>query len=72
MQALEINGHHIGNYDPCLLGGFKGLSRVSVMMPTLEVVQHLPALAEQNVETLRSLSVICKASNLNMISELIY
>ncbi|KAL5514673.1 hypothetical protein ACEPAG_1989 [Sanghuangporus baumii] len=60
LQALEINGRHAHNYDPELLHRFEGLRRISVIMPTAEVVHALPGCFQRNLETLQELTIICK------------
>ncbi|KXN87161.1 hypothetical protein AN958_09125 [Leucoagaricus sp. SymC.cos] len=62
LRELEINGHHSKLYDPKLLLQFKWLSKISIIMPTLEVVQVLEEWVKVVQQTLRSLNVICKMS----------
>ncbi|OCB90530.1 hypothetical protein A7U60_g2264 [Sanghuangporus baumii] len=60
LQAIEINGRHAHNYDPELLHRFARLRRISVIMPTAEVVHALPGCFQRNLETLQELTIICK------------
>ncbi|KAL5520814.1 hypothetical protein ACEPAF_2817 [Sanghuangporus sanghuang] len=60
LQAIEINGRHAHNYDPELLLRFARLRRISVIMPTAEVVHALPGCFQRNLETLQELTIICK------------
>ncbi|TDL27812.1 hypothetical protein BD410DRAFT_712707 [Rickenella mellea] len=64
LQELEFNGHHNGNYDPRMLVNFIGLRRISVIMPSSEVVGVFPVWMDRTGETLRSLTLICRASPL--------
>ena len=49
------------NYDPSLLLGFSHLRKLSIIMPSSEIVQVLPACIHQNMKTLEAFTVICKA-----------
>lgn len=62
LQEIEINGHHEKYYDPYLLVALHGLHKISLIMPTRDVVHLLPAWCQNNRNTLRSLSLICKVS----------
>ena len=60
LRSLEINGRHAWNYDPDVLHKFERLRRISVIMPTSEVVRALPGCFQRNLETLQELTIICK------------
>ncbi|KAF5350601.1 hypothetical protein D9756_008654 [Leucocoprinus leucothites] len=62
LRELEINGHHSKFYDPKLLLRFKWLERITIIMPTIEVVHVLEEWVKIVQESLRSLNVICKMS----------
>ncbi|KAF8635641.1 hypothetical protein AX15_000276 [Amanita polypyramis BW_CC] len=63
LRELEINGHDEGLYDRALLLGFVGLERMSLIMPSAGVVSLLPTWTSLNYNTLRRLTLICKASS---------
>lgn len=78
LHTLEINGHHNWfvnlwhmvsislpsrrNYDPELLTNFSHLRKLSIIMPSTETVQVIPACIQRNRATLEAFTVICKAS----------
>ncbi|KAJ6462586.1 hypothetical protein C8R45DRAFT_1220543 [Mycena sanguinolenta] len=64
LAELEINGHSDGHYDAGVLGGFAHLQRVSVIMPSADVVGQLPLWMARTGPQLRSLTLICKTSPL--------
>ncbi|KAF8816309.1 hypothetical protein BYT27DRAFT_7184152 [Phlegmacium glaucopus] len=64
LRELELNGHNIGNYDPRLLLGFTELHRISLIMPTIPVVSQLIPWLSATGATLRSLTLLCKASSI--------
>lgn len=59
LQELEINGNDSG-YDPVLLTQFSHLSKISLIMPSVYVLDVLPTWFPITGETLRSLTIICK------------
>lgn len=60
LRELEINGHHAHLFDPKLLLHFRWLTKISIIMPTLEVVQVLEEWVKILQATLTSLNLICK------------
>ncbi|KAF7367075.1 F-box domain-containing protein [Mycena sanguinolenta] len=64
LSELEINGHSDGHYDAGILGAFAHLQRVSVIMPSADVVGQLPLWMARTGPQLRSLTLICKTSPL--------
>jgi hypothetical protein len=64
LQELEINGHDDGNYDPDLLKGFTGLTRISLIMPSAAVIHRLRSWIGLTGSTLQTLMLICKVSTL--------
>ncbi|KAJ7728656.1 hypothetical protein B0H16DRAFT_1382910 [Mycena metata] len=64
LLELEINGHSDGHYDAALLRGFAHLQRVSLIMPSADVVRQLQPWMESTGAQLRSLTLICKMSPL--------
>ncbi|KAK7029825.1 F-box domain-containing protein [Favolaschia claudopus] len=61
---LEINGHSDGHYDPSILKSFSHLRRISLIMPSADVVGQLKSWTAQTGSHLRSLTLICKTSPL--------
>ncbi|KZT26140.1 hypothetical protein NEOLEDRAFT_1155981 [Neolentinus lepideus HHB14362 ss-1] len=64
LREVEINGHHDGQYNPSLLCRFTGLNKITLIMPSGLVIQHLPFWIKETGPTLQYLSLICKASSL--------
>ncbi|KAJ6471147.1 hypothetical protein C8R47DRAFT_1054609 [Mycena vitilis] len=64
LVELEINGHSDGHYDAGILAGFAHLRRVSLIMPSGDVVRQLPSWMARTGPQLRSLTLICKMSPL--------
>ncbi|KAJ7758250.1 hypothetical protein B0H16DRAFT_1313889 [Mycena metata] len=64
LLELEINGHSDGHYDAALLRGFAHLRRVSLIMPSADVVRQLQPWMASTGAQLRSLTLICKMSPL--------
>ncbi|KAJ7154591.1 hypothetical protein C8R46DRAFT_1297096 [Mycena filopes] len=64
LLELEINGHSDGHYDAALLRGFGRLRRVSLIMPSADVVRQLQPWMAFTGAQLRSLTLICKMSPL--------
>ncbi|KAJ7136668.1 hypothetical protein C8R44DRAFT_608018 [Mycena epipterygia] len=64
LAELEINGHSDGHYDASILASFPPLQRISLIMPSADVVAQLPSWMARTSPTLRSLTLICKMSPL--------
>ncbi|KAF9269659.1 hypothetical protein L218DRAFT_850695 [Marasmius fiardii PR-910] len=64
LKVLEINGHSQGYYDPKILSQFANIRRISLIMPSVAVVEALDSWATSTRETLRSLTLICKATTI--------
>jgi hypothetical protein len=62
LDELEINGHSDGHYDARILEGFVHLRRMSLIMPSADVVGRLPTWVVRTGPQLRSLTLICKVS----------
>ncbi|OJA15161.1 hypothetical protein AZE42_08925, partial [Rhizopogon vesiculosus] len=62
LKELEINGHDSGYYNPIILAQFSKLSKISLIMPSAQVIEVLPSWISVVGSTLRSLTIICKAS----------
>jgi len=60
LQELEINGRHDGNYDHRILPQFTRIRRIKLIMPSLPVVEVLPAWLRTLVDPLQSLSIVSK------------
>ncbi|KAF5384073.1 hypothetical protein D9615_003422 [Tricholomella constricta] len=60
LQELEVNGRSEDNYNPALLQGFTRLARISLIMPSVPVVNHLSTWIANTGSTLQSLTLICK------------
>ncbi|KAJ6537371.1 hypothetical protein DFH09DRAFT_1042451 [Mycena vulgaris] len=64
LVELEINGHSDGQYDAGILAGFSHLRKLSLIMPSADVVARLNSWMARTGATLRSLTLICKMSPL--------
>ncbi|KDR77013.1 hypothetical protein GALMADRAFT_225165 [Galerina marginata CBS 339.88] len=64
LRELELNGHNEGHYDPRALLGFANLRRISIIMPSLAVVSQFDPWLSLTGNTLRSFTLICKASTI--------
>lgn len=64
LDSLELNGHHNYSFDPILLLNFHQLRRLSIIMPSGEVLNAIPTLLVGSANTLESLSLICRSSSL--------
>ncbi|KZT34733.1 hypothetical protein SISSUDRAFT_1072038 [Sistotremastrum suecicum HHB10207 ss-3] len=62
LQEFSLNGHYEGHYDPTLLLQFSRLQKLTIIMPSSDIISLLPAWLGACTETLKSLSLICKAS----------
>jgi hypothetical protein len=60
LKELEINGHDSGYFNPIILAQFSKLSRISLIMPSAQVVEVLPSWISTTGPTLRNLTIICK------------
>ncbi|KAH7883024.1 hypothetical protein F5I97DRAFT_1901313 [Phlebopus sp. FC_14] len=63
LQELEINGNS-SEYDPAILTQFDRLNKISLIMPSAQVLGVLPSWISMTGVTLKSLNIICKASTL--------
>ncbi|KIJ64685.1 hypothetical protein HYDPIDRAFT_153403 [Hydnomerulius pinastri MD-312] len=63
LRELEINGNSSG-YNPIMLTQFTHLSKLSLIMPSAQVLDIFPSWISMTGATLRSLTIICKASTL--------
>ncbi|KAF8843440.1 hypothetical protein BDN67DRAFT_964216 [Paxillus ammoniavirescens] len=63
LQELEINGNS-NQYDPILLTQFPNLRKISLIMPSAQVLDIFPSWISITGATLRSLTIICKESTL--------
>lgn len=64
LEELEINGKDSGYYDPTILARFSRLSRISLIMPSAQVIDVLPSWISATGPTLRNLTMICQTSSL--------
>lgn len=64
LKRLEINGHSTGTYDPHALLRFNSLNKISLIMPSSEVVSILSVWVQKLGNSLNSFHVLCKASPL--------
>ncbi|KAG2134800.1 hypothetical protein DEU56DRAFT_404161 [Suillus clintonianus] len=64
LTELEINGHDSGYYNPNILAQFSKLSRISLIMPSAQVIEVLPSWISATGPTLRNLTMICQTSSL--------
>ncbi|KAG2159315.1 uncharacterized protein EDB93DRAFT_1115004 [Suillus bovinus] len=64
LKELEINGKDSGYYDPNILTRFSKLSRISLIMPSAQVIEVLPSWISITGPTLRNLTMICQTSSL--------
>ncbi|KAG2362343.1 hypothetical protein BDR07DRAFT_1451206 [Suillus spraguei] len=64
LKELEINGKDSGYYDPNILTQFSKLSRISLIMPSAQVIEVLPSWISATGSTLRNLTLICQTSSL--------
>ncbi|KAH6912627.1 hypothetical protein BKA70DRAFT_1097619 [Coprinopsis sp. MPI-PUGE-AT-0042] len=62
LQEMELNGHSQGHYNPTLLSRFRGLTKLSLIMPSSEVIEQLVRMLKISGASLRQLTIICKAS----------
>jgi hypothetical protein len=62
LRELQINGNSQGHYTPDKLSEFKSLQSITVIMPNVKVMQAFPKWMEVTGSRLRSLTLICKAS----------
>ncbi|KAF5326254.1 hypothetical protein D9611_000472 [Ephemerocybe angulata] len=62
LRQLELNGRSQGQYDPRLLAHFRGLQKVSIIMPSSGVVSQLQSMMKVSGGNLRSVTIICKSS----------
>lgn len=63
LKELEINGHS-ATYSPISLLDFHSLTKISLIMPSANVIAVLPTWLANNSQNLTSLQIICKSSGL--------
>lgn len=61
LRELEINGNS-AEYDPLILTQFQSLRKISLIMPSVHVLNVLPLWIKASGPTLRNLRIICRAS----------
>lgn len=61
LRELEINGHST-TYPPNSLLDFHSLTKISLIMPSADVIAVLPAWLANNSQNLTTLQIICKVS----------
>ncbi|KAL1745977.1 hypothetical protein HDZ31DRAFT_35190 [Schizophyllum fasciatum] len=64
LTSLEINGRSEYKYRADLLLGFRRLEELTIVMPDAGVIRHMEAWFGHTGQTLRRLTLICKASPL--------
>lgn len=64
LKALEINGHNEGYYNTDILSRFGGIRKISLIMPSAAVIQALEPWLKLTGGSLRSLTLICKATTI--------
>lgn len=62
LVELEINGHNFFYFKPGLLPDFTHLRKISLIMPSAEVLNVLPIWARNTASTLRHLTLLCQVS----------
>lgn len=62
---LEINGHSQSQYKADILTRFTALRKMSLIMPSTQVLEILPEWIAATAHTLEHLTLICKASDLS-------
>ena len=62
LRELEINGH--ATYNPQLLPRFGTLAKISLIMPSADVVDILPSWIENTGKTLTTLHIICQVGGI--------
>ncbi|TFK27718.1 hypothetical protein FA15DRAFT_585861 [Coprinopsis marcescibilis] len=62
LREIEFNGHSQGQYDPQILSRFRGLTKLSLIMPSSVVISQLDAMLRCSGGLLRHLTVICKTT----------
>jgi len=60
LKELEINGHATGTYNPEVLLRFTSLNKISLIMPSLSVIEILPNWLQKTGETLTAFHILCK------------
>ncbi|KAH7910379.1 hypothetical protein BJ138DRAFT_1173181 [Hygrophoropsis aurantiaca] len=64
LQEIELNGHDTGAYNPIALVQFQRLSKLTLIMPSAQIIDIMPSWMSVTGATLRHLSIICKSSSL--------
>lgn len=62
LRELEINGNS-AEYDPLILTQFQSLRKISLIMPSVHVLNVLPLWIKASGPTLRNLRIICRVWN---------
>lgn len=62
LRELMINGNSSGSYNPQVLLRFTSLTKISLIMPSLAVIDILPAWLQKTGETLTTFHVVCPFS----------
>ncbi|GJE86627.1 hypothetical protein PsYK624_027070 [Phanerochaete sordida] len=63
LSELEINGRNFFYFKPGLLPDFTHLRKISLVMPSPEVLNVLPIWVRNTAPTLRHLTLLCQSSN---------
>ncbi|EKM56957.1 uncharacterized protein PHACADRAFT_208126 [Phanerochaete carnosa HHB-10118-sp] len=63
LAELEINGHNFFYFKPGLLPDFKHLRKISLIMPSPEVLNILSIWVQNTAPTLQHLTLLCQSSN---------
>ncbi|KAF8485575.1 hypothetical protein JB92DRAFT_3025887 [Gautieria morchelliformis] len=64
LKELEINGHATGTYNPRVLLQFTSLTKISLVMPSIDVIDILPIWLQRTGESLTAFHVLCKETTL--------
>ena len=60
LKELEINGNSTSAYNPEILLQFTSLAKISLIMPSVDVINILPTWLRKTGETLTAFNVLCK------------
>lgn len=67
LSDIVINGRHSGHYDPRDLIQLLHLRNISLIMPTIPVLEILPCWLQATGQSLTSLTLICKVCGRPML-----